>query len=342
MSSHQNRVKFFVAVAKATVFALCVRMLDLGPQLARADGESESDVRVGVKQSWKLVNEVLLPRLSGTYSVVLDYKPGDPAQTIPRKDLGSYEFSLVDSQMKVINRREGVERVGVVNQEYWFEIGRKDATGRYQINYLAPQQGAGARQTELKEEYRAERFNEILSAWYLFGDPVAVVIERPEFAIQKIQRTSEGFVRVDFTYAVPGKSPPILAAQLGSHVVLDPARHWCVVTYEAQRNWGVERGDYEYDGALEGYPKLLRMVQTSSNKGDVEPKGMVATKTVTFSRLERSDATAANGGFRLTDYGFQEPTFAPRRSYVYAWYFLIALGCLACGIWISRRRKQLR
>jgi len=331
------------AVGKATTLALALCLWAsevVSPSVAAAE-ELEREVRAGVTEAWKRVNADLLSRLAGTYSVVWEYEPGAAGPAATRQDLGTYEFLIVDSRMKVINRRAGGERVGAINPEYWFEIGRKDDKSRFQIGQLVPQTGTGGKQMELMEEYRAERFNEVLAPWHLIGYPFVELIQMPQFSIREARKRGDGTVRVDFT-AAAGESPPLAAADDGSHLVLDPDRQWCVVAFEMQRSWGVERGEYEYEGVLDGFPRLRQMRVIARNNEQVVPtslKGLVATKTITFSRLERPEATADVSGFRLSDYGFPEPNFKSRRSYVYVGYFLIAVSCLFCGWWASRRRK---
>lgn len=316
------------------------------PTSVIAGEELERETRAGVSAAWERVNEVLLSRLAGTYSVVWEYTPGSPqGRETTRKDFGTHEFLALGKQMKIINRVSGGERVGALNGDYWFNIARKDDKSRFTIERLVPQNDPSAQQRELLEDYRAERLNEILSAWYLLGDPFAEVLQRPQFVVRdahNLETTGHRKVRVDFTYAMPGHSPPLLAAGDGSYVVLDPVMQWCLVEFELQVSWGVERGEYEYEDAIDGFPKLRRMRLIQSNQVEATPAVKVATKVVSFSRLERPVNTTDIGGFRLPDYGFPEPNFEARRSQVYLWYFLIAIGCLVCGVLLYRRRSGHR
>lgn len=255
-----------------------------------------------------------------------------------KADTREYEIGIRGPYGLQTGVRDGITFVEAHNDAYAFMLHRSGAKNSLQFLEAV----GAAPVVDRKIAANAQQARAMaLAAYYLWTEPLAQVVERESFTINRVyavQSEQREVVRVEFDYGIDDPSQKIHDRFTDGYVVCDPARQWTVKEYGAVHH--NLNNDYiatiktvlEHGDTVEDLPIATKITQTMASAGD----GYTSESTINLSILSRE---LPNEELYLSYYGLPEPHFERSWFGAWVWYLIAGIVCLAIAVGIFKRRE---
>jgi hypothetical protein len=223
-----------------------------------------------------------------------------------------------------------------VNGDYSFALMRDGTSGDvFSLRYVG-----NDRRAEIQGMAMSDTIQYHLAGWPLYR-----WVEDSRFRVLEVTNVPRPgdaeLVRVRFEYpptvTEERHGPPVQ----GGILTFDPDLSWALTEFELRmgppEKTSMARGSIAYAGSSKGMPRLREFRYSTEDPA----AGVRSTGTTRYERYEHLDVPDAE--FRLSAYGFPDPSAFEIHQRRWIGLVLILLGCLLAGVaWTLYRRARLR
>lgn len=280
---------------------------------------------------WRIL-EKAGSQLETTYTLTVRYQK---EETITRMNvlIGGRDHVRIDAEelKKGSSKTPPTEKILGINPSYAFQMTRKVGAKEYTLEYIGPDRGN-------IEKYLTAMIAGHSGIPWSFYKNLSSLVQDSGFHLQRItreQQEGKDIIKMVARYT-PSDSKEGAISDID--IIMDPGRHWCILSFSFRESWGRVIGTVDYGPDDQAFPVPVRYTMTQNyDKG-----GQTVYETAFENWKYRRDGIPEKD-FYLSAFGLPEPMgvkpLPPSRNWL--WLLAAAVGASALAFvfaWLKRRQ----